>query len=146
MICYNYPFATFPPLLTSPFAISFRSIPSTTACSSRPSPSPPTSTPLTKTSLRNSKQATKTHNRLAMQKWLMLLPISSQLPSSRTIQKKFMVRTSLKAVTSMNRLLGATPRRRVRMPRLALMRAKGMRSFRTRRAPWEKGLKTGISR
>lgn len=41
---------------------------------------------------------------------------------------------------------GGTRKRRVRMPRLAEMTANGMRSLRTRRAPWEKGLKTGMRR
>lgn len=81
-----------------------------------------------------------------MTKWLMLVPMSSQLPSSRTIQKKFMVMTSQMAMTTMNRLLGATPNRRLRMPRLALMTANGMRSLSRRRAPWEKGLKMGMRR
>lgn len=110
------------------------------------SSSPPTSTPLTNTSPKNSSPATKTQSKLAMTKWLMLVPMSSQLPSSRTSQKKFMVMTSQIAMTIMNKLLGATPRRRLRMPRLALMMAKGMRIFRTRRAPWEKGLKIGMRR
>lgn len=72
--------------------------------------------------------------------------MSSQEPSSRTIQKKFMVSTSLKAMTSMKSELGATPRRRVRMPRLALMTAKGMSSLSRSSAPCENGLKIGISR
>lgn len=42
--------------------------------------------------------------------------------------------------------LGATLSRRVRMPRLALMTAKGMSSLSRSSAAWEKGLKTGISR
>lgn len=42
--------------------------------------------------------------------------------------------------------LGATPSRRVRIPRLALMMAKGMSSLSRSNAPWENGLKTGMSR
>ena len=100
-----------------------------------PAISPPTLTPLMNISLTNSSPATNTHNKLAIAKWLILVPMSSQLPSSRTSQKKFIVSTSEIAMTSMNRLLGATPSRRVRIPRLALMTSKGINIFSMRSAP-----------
>lgn len=81
-----------------------------------------------------------------MTKWLILVPIPNQDPSSFTSQKKFIVKTSLKDMTSIKSDEGGTRKRRVRMPRLAEMTANGMRSLRTRRAPWEKGLKTGMRR
>lgn len=49
-------------------------------------------------------------------------------------------------MTTMKSALGATPRRRFRIPRFALMQANGVRSLRTSKAPWEKGLKTGSRR
>lgn len=45
----------------------------------------------------------------------------------------------------MKRAEGATPRRRLRIPKFALMMANGIRIFRISSAPWEKGLKMGIS-
>lgn len=41
---------------------------------------------------------------------------------------------------------GGTRKRRVRIPKLAEMTANGIRSLSRRRAPCEKGLKTGIRR
>lgn len=45
----------------------------------------------------------------------------------------------------MNRAEGATPRRRLRIPRFALMMANGIRIFRISSAPWRKGLKMGTN-
>ena len=46
----------------------------------------------------------------------------------------------------MNRLLGATPSRLFKIPKFALMTAKGIINFSIRRMPWEKGLNIGIRR
>lgn len=48
-------------------------------------------------------------------------------------------------MTTMKSAEGATPSLLLRIPRLAEMRAKGTISFSMRRAPWEKGSKTGMS-
>jgi len=120
--------------------------PSSFSLLTRRSSSSSTSTPAMSISLTPSSEATKRHRILAMQKWLIVDPISSQLPSSFTTQKKWRVRKSLSAITNMNKAEGATPRRLLRMPRFADTRANGIMSLRIRRAPWEKGSKMGIRR
>lgn len=50
------------------------------------------------------------------------------------------------AITSMNRALGATFKRRFRMPRFALIMANGTRILNMSNAPCENGLKTGMRR
>lgn len=62
------------------------------------------------------------------------------------MKKKLRVKTSLMAMTTMNRALGATPSLLLRTPKFALMRANGIISLSTRRAPCENGLKTGMRR
>ena len=54
--------------------------------------------------------------------------------------------TSLIAMTTMNKALGATPSRLLRMPRLALMTANGIMIFSISNAPCENGSNTGMSR
>src|ERR1700760_4480806 len=76
----------------------------------------------------------------------MVDPISNHEPSSLTTQKKWRVRKSLNAMTTMKSADGATPNRLLRIPRLAEINANGIKSFRIKSAPWEKGSKTGINR
>lgn len=105
-----------------------------------------TSTPLTNKADTPSKAATKTLSRLAIAKCDIVLPISSHEPSSLTTQKKYKVKMSLMAMTTMNNADGATPIRRFKMPRFAETSANGIMSWRMSRAPCEKGSKMGISR
>jgi hypothetical protein len=81
-----------------------------------------------------------------MQKWLILVPMSSQLPSSLTIQKKLIVMTSPIAMTIMNRALGATPNCLFSIPRLAERTAKGTKILNMSSAPCDQGSNTGTSR
>ncbi len=104
-----------------------------------------TSTPAMNSSLIPSKLATNMHSKLAMQKWLIVDPISNQDPSSLTTQKKCRVRKSLMAITTMKSADGATPSLLFRIPRLAEIRAKGIISFKISKAPWENGSNIGIS-
>jgi hypothetical protein len=76
----------------------------------------------------------------------MVLPISSHEPSSLTAQKKWSVRKSLIAITTMNSALGATPSLLFKIPKLAEINANGTISFNINNDPWENGSKTGISR
>jgi len=57
---------------------------------------------------------------LAMTKWLMDVPMSSQLPSSRTRKKKLSVMTSVAESTSTNSDEGGRLTDRVRMPKMAV--------------------------
>ncbi|KAL3706608.1 hypothetical protein TMatcc_007621 [Talaromyces marneffei ATCC 18224] len=74
------------PMLAPLPTTSFSAIFSTTAPSFEEAEGEsPKSTPLTNISLTNSRPATKKQRRFAMTKWLIVVPISSHDPSSRTM-------------------------------------------------------------
>ena len=85
--------------------------------------------------LTPSRPATKTHSKLAITKWLIVEPISSQDPSSLTTQKKYNVKISVSPTVSMKMPDGATPILLFTIPRFAEIKAKGIKIFKIRSAP-----------
>jgi hypothetical protein len=81
-----------------------------------------------------------------MKKWLIVVPISSQLPLSLTKKKKLRVIISVVEITNKKRLKGGNPNTPLTTPNTPLKRRNGIVIFKTINAPIKKGLKIVVKR
>jgi hypothetical protein len=83
---------------------------------------------------------------LAIQKCEIVVPISSQLPESRTRKKKLRVITSVVERTSKNRENGGSSKHRDRRDRAEESKKNGIKILKRRREPIKNGSNTVVNR